>query len=217
MHNPPGLVRRPGTPWRAGCSRKASQRVHTLFNLAGAQSQTGRLVEAAENYRKVRDISDDKNAQLRTDAANQLELIEKQLAQVTLDITNIGAGDLVTIDDIEFPQAALRQPIPMNPGSHVTRVQRGTSVIATRMIRLISGATESIRIELPVPPLDLRSHEPLGPRPLRPLPPLNPDGSTSSRGWLRSPWLWSGVAVVLAGGAAGAYFFSRSPDGVVVR
>ena len=46
----------------------------TLFNLAGAQSQTGRLVEAGESYRRfLRDTSDGRFNDLRTDAIGSLD------------------------------------------------------------------------------------------------------------------------------------------------
>lgn len=199
-------------------------RMHTLFNLACAQSQTGRLVEASENYRRfLRDTSTGTPAELRAQATNQLELLERQLAHLTIDVSNLEPGDAIAIDDIDLPPAVLHQAIPINPGPHVTRIQRGSQVIASRAITLSSGATESVRIELPTKPviLDAPMKPPAAvrdaatqPRPLPPLPP--PPSRSSSRSWLRSPWLWSSVAVVLAGGATGAYLYTRR-DGIVIH
>ena len=199
-------------------------RIHTLFNLACAQSQTGRLVEASENYRKfMRDSNTAAHADLRAQATSQLELLERQLAHLTIDVSNLEPGDALAVDDIDLPAAVLRQAIPMNPGPHVTRVQRGSQVIASRAITLSSGAAESVRIELPTkpsifdppvkPPAAVRD-APTQPRPLPPLPP--PVERSVSRSWLRSPWLWSSVAVVVAGGATGAYLYTRR-DGVVIH
>jgi hypothetical protein len=198
-------------------------RIHTLFNLACAQSQTGRLVEATENYRKfLRDASTGSHADLRAQASSQLELIERQLAHLTIDVGNLESGDTIAVDEVEFPQAVLHQSIPMNPGPHVARIQRGSQVIASRAITLSSGAAESVRIELPAKPvtLDLPPRPPVmsgaldQPRPL-PAPP-RPAEHPASRSWLRSPWLWSGVAVVVGGSAAGAYLLTRR-DGVVIH
>lgn len=199
-------------------------RMHTLFNLACAQSQTGRLVEATENYRRfLRDSSTGSHADLRAQAASQLELVERQLAQLTIDVSNLEPGDTIAIDDVELPPAVLRQIIPMNPGPHVARIQRGSQVIASRPITLTSGAAESVRIELPVKPVILDvpvkppAVVPVAPDRPRPLPPLPPSVErSSSRSWLRSPWLWSSVAVVVAGGAAGGYLLTRR-DGVVIH
>jgi hypothetical protein len=198
-------------------------RVQTLFNLASAQSQTGRLVEATESYRRFLRETTGMHFDLRAQATAQLELVEKQLAQITLDIVNLEPGDALALDDVELPHAVVRQAIPINPGTHAVRLQRGASVIATRAITLSSGAVESLRIELPVraileppaKPLE-PALEPDEPRPLAlvDVPPASP--APRRRSWLRSPWLWSAVAVALAGGAAGAYVLSR-PEGVYIH
>lgn len=203
---------------RFKASYELAPRVQTLYYLAGAQGQTGRLIEAAENYRRfLRETADGRYPELRTAAANQLELLYKQIAQVTLDVTNIEPGDVIALDEIEFPHVALREAIPMNPGPHIARVQRGAKVIATRTLALAAGAAESVRIELPAKQLDLEVHQPAEPpavtaavfEPKRAAPPPR-------RSVLRSPWLWSTAAVVVAGSVTGAYLFTR-PDGVVVH
>jgi tetratricopeptide (TPR) repeat protein len=207
---------------RFKASYELAPRVQTLYNLAGAESQTGRLIEAAESYRRfLRETTDGRYPEYRTVAANQLELLEKQIAKVTLDITNIDPGDAIAIDEIELPHVVLHEGIPLNPGLHVARVSRGAQVIATRTLVLAAGVAESVRIELPTRPLDLELHHSAAPSATPPaaLPTVSGTARVdhgSRRAWLRSPWLWSGVAAVVAGGAAGAYLLTR-PDGVVVH
>lgn len=207
---------------RFKASYELAPRTQTLFNLASAQSQTGRLVEAMETYRKF--LRESNNAELKAQASSQLELVERQLAHVTIDVTNLAPGDAILVDDVELPASVLRQPIAMNPGSHVTRIQRGNQVIASHTVALASGATQTVRIDLPVKPVDVQFKPPvkpaiepeeaIEPKPLPPGP--RPDEPPSGGSWLRSPWLWSGVAVVLAGTAAGTYLLTR-PDGVVIH
>jgi hypothetical protein len=213
---------------RFKASYELAPRVMTLFNLAGAQAQTGRLIEAAENYRRfLRETTDGRYPELLTVATNQLELLDKQIAQIILDVTNIESGDVIAIDEIEFPHVALREVIPMNPGPHTARVSRGGKVIATRTLALAAGAVESIRIELPAKQLDLEIHQPAEPATVAakaPGPMRSPSAAPllggvdhgSSHTWLRSPWLWSAVAVVVAGSATGAYLLTRT-DGVAVH
>jgi hypothetical protein len=203
---------------RFKASYELAPRVLTLFNLAYAQAQTGRLVEATESYRRfLRETTDGRYPELRPVATSQLELLDKQIAQVTIDVTNLDDGDVVAIDDLELPRAALREAIPMNPGAHVARVQRGARVIATRTLALAAGAPEAVRIELPVKPPDLEVHHSADPPAVTALPPgpVRVDHGPS-HAWLRSPWLWSGVAIVVAGTATGAYLMTR-PDGVTVH
>lgn len=205
---------------RFKASYDLAPRVLTLFNLAGAQAQTGRLVEAAESYRRfLRETTDGRYPELRTDATTQLDTLEKQVAQVTLDIANIDTADVIAIDDIEFPHAALREPLPMNPGPHVARVRRGDVMIATKPITLGPGAAESIRIELPTKSLDLAIHSnPAAPTTVvgTTAEPKPVDHGSHRGGVLRSPWFWGGVAVVVAGAAVGAYMFTRSDADVLV-
>jgi hypothetical protein len=199
-------------------SYELAPRVLTLFNLAGAQSQTGRLIEATENYRKfLRETSDGRYPEHRTEATSQLDLLEKQIAQVTLEISRVEPDEVVAIDEIAFPHLALHEAIPMNPGQHVVRVQRGTTVLATRTFMLAAGAVESVPIEITTKPPDLQVHEVAAP-PLASVasPGPGPLDHGSSHPWLRSPWLWSGVAVLVAGMATGAYLFTR-PDGVTIH
>jgi hypothetical protein len=210
---------------RFKASYELAPRVLTLFNLAGAQSNTGRLVEASESYRRfLRDTSDGRYNDLRSDATNQLEVIDKQIAQVTVDVAHLEPDDVIMLDEIEFPHSALRTALPMNPGPHTARIQRGQNVIATRKIALSSGATETVQIDLPVPAPDLTVHRE---------PDSGPPGVTGTaaagrrsepepapgppRSLLRSPWLWAGVAVVIAGGVTGTYLLTRSPDGVTIH
>jgi hypothetical protein len=203
---------------RFQASYEVAPRAQTLFNLAAAQGQTGRLVEAAENYRRfLRETADGRFADLRTTATEQLELLDRQIAQLTLEVANLEPGDVIAIDDVEFPQVALRGAIPINPGPHLARVQRGTKVMATRSLALAAGGTQAVRIELPVKPVDLELHgadEPPGATTPRPRPAHTEPGSRHE--WLRSPWLWSGVAVAIAASAGGAYLLTR-PDGVTIH
>ncbi|HEX7843340.1 MAG TPA: hypothetical protein VF469_37970 [Kofleriaceae bacterium] len=168
-------------------------RMLTLFNLAGAQGETARLVEASESYRRfLRDTGDGRYPELRTDATHQLELLGKQIAQLSLEVVHLEPEDAIAIDDVEFPQVALHEAIPMNPGPHVVLVRRGTVVIATRAVTLASGESNLTHIELRVA-----------------MP--GPAHRGASSAWLQSPWLWFAVAILGAATASGVYRFTRSP------
>jgi hypothetical protein len=208
---------------RFKASYELAPRVLTLFNLAVAQGQLGRLVEATESYRKfLRDTGDGRYPERRTDATSQLEMLGKQIAHLTLDITNLEAGDVVAIDDVEFPQVALHEAIPMNPGPHVARIQRGPAMLATRTVALTSGAAETVHIELPMKLPDLVVHKAPDSPAVTGTAMSSKQGDHGSSGawwsskWLRSPWLWTGVAVAAAGTATGAYLLTR-PDGVAIH
>ena len=203
---------------RFKASYELAPRAQTLFNLAYAQGQTGRLVEAAENYRRfLRETADGRFVELRAVATDQLEVLDKQIPQASLEVPNLEAADVVAIDDIELPHGALREALPMNPGPHVARVQRGAQVVATRPFALAAGAAETIRIELSPRPLDLELHHAAAPPGvIAAVPPPRHVDHGPSHPWLRSPWLWSGVALVIVGSATGAYLLTR-PDGTPIH
>lgn len=202
---------------RFKASYDLAPRVLTLFNLAGSQAQTGRMVEAAESYRRfLRETTDGRYPELRTDATTQLELLEKQIGQVTLEITNLDPGDVVAIDDIEFPQAALREPIPMNPGPHTARIKRGDVAVATRAINVAPGAGESVHIELPAKKVDLTARDPGPPSGSPALNFTEPQGPQEpKRSLWKSPWLWAGVGVVVVAAGTTAYIMTRPDDNVL--
>jgi hypothetical protein len=105
----------------------------------------------------------------------------------------------------------------MNPGSHVARIQRGAAVLATRTVALTAGAAEAVKIELAVKSADLTVHPPAeSPIVTAPAAGPTPVDRGTGRSWLRSPWLWSGVAAVAAASAGGAYLLTR-PSGVVIK
>ncbi|HET9625746.1 MAG TPA: hypothetical protein VFP84_30485 [Kofleriaceae bacterium] len=196
----------------------------TLYNLAGAQAQTGRPVEASESYRKfLRDTADGRFPELRANAQTQLEVVTKQVAQITLDITGLEASDTVTIDDIEFPQSILREAIPLDPGAHTAVVRRGGAALATQSISLTSGANEPVKIEVPAQagdkPVDLSVHpgQPAGsPAATASVLDTHPAPPPEHHSVWRSPWLWTTVAVVVAGGVTAGILLTRPDNDVLV-
>src|SRR5689334_13006831 len=140
-------------------SYELAPRVLTLFNLAVAQVQTGRLVEAWEGYRKfLRQTADGRYPDLRTTATSRIGLLEKQLAQIAFEIVNLDPRDAIVIDEARVSQLDLHDPIAVTPGRHVAHVRRGSTTLATRTVTLSPGAVESMHIELPALKPDLQLH-----------------------------------------------------------
>jgi hypothetical protein len=209
---------------RFKASYDLSARPLTLYNLAVAQGHTNRPVEAAESYRKfLHDTSDGRYPELRTTAQGQLDVVARQAAQVTLDIAGLEPTDTVTIDDTEFPTSVLHEAIPLDPGTHVAVVHRRGAALATQSISLTAGASEPVKIDLPAPvaapaaPIDLKVHaaEGLGPPPASVLD-SHPAPPPERHSVWRSPWLWSGVAMVVAGSVTAGILLARSNNDVLV-
>lgn len=206
---------------RFKASYELSPRLLTLFNLASAQAHTGRPVEAAESYRKfLRGTSDGRYAELRTTAQTELDTATRQAAQITLDISGLEPADTVTIDDTEFPRSVLHEAIPLDPGNHVAVVHRRGAALATQAISLTAGASEPVKIDVPASPpvearpIDLNVHA--APSSSVSVLDSHPAPPPEHHSVWRSPWLWSAVAVAVAGGVTAGILLSRSDNDVLV-
>jgi hypothetical protein len=201
-------------------SHELAPRVLTLMNLAGAEQNTNRFVEASESFRRfLRETSDGRYPELRASATAALESIEKQIAQMTLKVTNLDPSDAVKVDESDFPQSALGEPFPMNPGSHAVWVVRGGAKLGTKTFALTAGAAETVTVDLnkkvePQAPLTTATSDTLTGTNFSAAPPAEKTKGSI----LRSPWLWVGVgAVVVAGGVTAYYLSTRSTADAVVR
>jgi hypothetical protein len=207
---------------RFKASYDLSPRPLTLYNLAGAQAYINRPVEAAESYRKfLRDTSDGRYPELRANAQSRLDIVIKQAAQITLDISGLEPTDSVTIDDTEFPTSILHEAIPLDPGNHVAVVHRRGTALATQSISVSAGASEPVKIDLPAPaaeakPIDLNVHVAPGAGASTSTLDSHPAPPPEHHGAWRSPWLWSAVAVAVAGGVTAGILLTRSNNDVLV-
>lgn len=158
----------------------------TLLNLAGAQVQTGRLVEGAEMYRRfLREVRRGRPARQRPAAQAALDAVEARIAYLRIEVEGISEGDAVTIDGEEIPLAALQVDFPVNPGTREIGITRDGETIVHRQVELGEAERRELRLEAP------------------PRPPgtTRPGGETPGESSiLSSPWLWVGVgaAVVAA-------------------
>lgn len=194
-----------------------SPRVLTLFNLAGAQQQTNRLVESAESYRQfLRETADARYPDLRAAAQTALEALDGQIGHLRIAIANIDHDDAVLVDRAPFPQTALTESLPVNPGAHTVAVRRGTRTLAERAVQIEPGEQERVELSVPGRAIDLSVRDP---GPDRPAGLVGRDDAPrrSSRSRWSSPWLWVGIGVAAAAlGGATYYFTTRDESGAVV-
>jgi hypothetical protein len=161
-----------------------------LFNLAGAQTKTGQLVEAAESYRVLLRPDSDLNEAERTVARNELAKLEPRIAHLRVVVRGgIANADVISLDGRTMPHAAVAEDLPANPGRHEVRLERSGSRTPAVSVALAEGETRAITL-LPVV-------EPSPPPTVRESPP-------PSRPITKSPWLWIGVGVVVVGGTVAA-------------
>lgn len=122
-------------------------RASTLLNLAGAQAQTGRLVDAAESYRRFIREASGRSERLVPRAREALEALEPRLAHVTVTAPSASDQDVVTLDDDELPRAALGVELPVDPGAHRVALARGDDTLDERRLELAEGERRSVALE----------------------------------------------------------------------
>ena len=93
----------------------------TLLNLAGSEAETGRLVEAAETYRRfLREApADDARRAL---ASATLSELEARIPQLRVLGAPASASEL-RVDGRAMPVRVLDAALPLDPGTHALRVE----------------------------------------------------------------------------------------------
>lgn len=174
------------------------ERPSTLLNLAGAQAQTGRLVAAAESYRRF--LQRDDVERYRAEAESALHAVEARIARLTIATVGVDDGDEVRLDEAVLAHDALQAPVAVDPGRHVVSVQRDGADLARQEIALGEGEARTVAIEV-------------APRVVAALPvavAVAPDATAldapRDEGGGDDTWIWVGVgigAVVAIGVAVG--------------
>lgn len=194
-------------------------RSRTLFNLATAQEQTGKLVAAHAGYRLFIERSTAPGEEsLRGIAKTKLAALAAKLG--SLAISRKVPPDAVTeLDGRKLDEAELAAPIVVDPGKHTLIVRRGTEVLLERSVSVDAGAEVAVTLAPTVtvpPPEQVRLPPPTVAPPVRVVPPLvvkpeRPAGP-EDKSILRSPWFWGITSVVVLGAAAGGYYMFSSED-----
>ncbi len=168
-------------------SYELAPRAATLLNLAGAQVETGHLVEGAENYRRFLREADGRAAQRVPVAEAALAAVEPRIARVRVEIDGLLRRDRVALDDTPLSEAALGAELPVNPGAHTIRVERGGDEIARADFDVVEGENRLEPLTLTLPPGTDDAE----------------DADGAAPAWLRSPWFWAAVGVVVVGAGVG--------------
>jgi hypothetical protein len=166
-------------------SYELAPRPATLLNLAGAQVETGHLVEGAESYRRFLREADGRAAQRIPMAEAALAAVEPRIARVRVEIEGLLSRDVVSLDELPLSEAVLGEELPVNPGAHALRVERDGAEVGRAEFDVVEGERRLAPIALTLPPGEEAPAESAGPA------------------WLRSPWFWTAVGVVVVGAAVG--------------
>ncbi|MES1208324.1 MAG: hypothetical protein ABUS79_20500 [Pseudomonadota bacterium] len=201
---------------RAGfeAAQARSARPVILINLAGAQARTGRLVDAARNYRAVADDTSPDAAPFREAALGVLEMLQPRIPRVRVRTAGLADRDVVRLDGVPLSREALAQPVLVDPGPHTITVTRDGNDRARVSVALAERETHDLSLLAALappraPPPPAGTVVPLGAGDERAANGQDGSGPAHRSVWA-SPWLWTAVAA--AAGAATAAVLLTSRD-----
>ena len=178
------------------------------FNLAQALMQCGHAVEASELLVRIRRTEAVPQA-VRDATGPLLERAQRETARVTLQVEGDPAAAEVQLDGRSLPAATWGVAMPVDPGAHRLWATRDGVEVAALALELTAGEERSLTLSIPEAVGETSGAGPtrvdgaqvdtaaLQHRP-------EDDQPARQGGVLRSPWFWTVVGVVLAGGVVTA-------------
>ena len=177
-----------------------------LFNLAGAQMESGHPVEAAESYRRfLLEATSGPAAAYRAEAEANVATLGGRIAHARFVVGETRRGDLLVVDARPLSGAAVGVSVPFNPGDHVATLTRDGVEVARESFHLADGESRDVALRVTPPsavvtPVPTREAAWTGVTPTSTTP--HPAAaSESSSGVLHSPIFWTAAVVVIAGAA----------------
>jgi hypothetical protein len=194
---------------------RADSLVHAptlLLAHARAQIGLGRLVEAHENYARIRREgvapgSPKPWARAYEDAAKELEAVAARLPWVVIRVSG-ASNSYLTLDGTPVPRAVLGIKRPVNPGKHELRVIAEGYRTVKRTFSVAEGQSATVDVDLEAEP----TPEPAAPIAPPPAPP--PPVSASGRGLRTAGYvaLGMGAAGLVVGGITGGLFLAKRSE-----
>lgn len=203
--------------WDDACAHFArayelTQRAGVLVNLASAEMERGRLLQAAEHFREFLRNAEEARGATRERVEELLAELEPRIPRAEIAVRGLAAGDRVLLDGVEINRAAIGAPLPVDPGEHELTVERYGAVVARESFAAAEGEEPSVSIEV-APPVrraaagvDSEEERPPGLRPVRARGDEE-DEEDEGGSVLSSPWFWLVSAVVIGAGVAAAVIF----------
>ena len=128
------------------------RRLSALFNLAGAQLRTGKMLHAHANYHR---LAERKDAALgpahRSAVERQLELIEARIPRLRIEVEGLRPEDRVLLDRTRLYANELDMELWVDPGAHVLAVYRGSAQPDVTQLFLTEKQHRFVRVPLRTP------------------------------------------------------------------
>ena len=133
-----------------------------LLNLAGAEEQTGRLVESAEHYRQfLREVTSGREAQQRPVAEQGLSRVEPRIPRARFILEGTRPADTYALDDKPLAPAVMGSPLPLDPGTHTLVVRHAEGELGRITFVLAEGEAQDVRLTVTRPAAPVAERTPL--------------------------------------------------------
>ncbi len=116
------------------------------LNMAACYEELGRPLEALVHYRAFLAESPQVSSERKREVERAIREAKRRVARLELDVAPDGAR--VTIDDAERRRAPLLDPVLLNPGEHVVRVEMPGYATLERRVRLGEGERKRLDLRL---------------------------------------------------------------------
>jgi len=201
-----------------------TRRAGILVNLASAELQRGRLVEASVAYREFLRSAEEARGATRERVTSLLDALEGRIPRAELAIEGLADGDRVLLDGNELSRAAVGAALPVNPGRHRIEVERFNAIVARTSFEVAERERPRVSLEVPRPVARGRAHAatdlevPRAHVATRRSPVTMVDegeqDDDDGGGVLSSPWFWLATGVLVAGGVVAAVLLWPSEEPV---
>lgn len=134
----------------------------TGIELARTFEAAGKLVEAREVALSISHIpvagdEREKSAEARVDAAKLADDLRARIPTLRAKVTGLAQGEPahLTIDGIGVPDAALTEPLKVDPGKHVLALRAGEGATAREArgeVSVVEGRSVEVLLEVPAAP-----------------------------------------------------------------
>lgn len=196
-------------------SQRLEPKLGTLLNLAVCHERVGKIATAWAEYTSVATIARREGVKDREEfARQQVAILAKKLARVTLQSGASPSDPTVTLDDQPLDRAALNTPLPIDPGKHRVGATAPGKIAWSTAIEV---PAESADLAVPIPALEAAPapKEPVAPPPApstptpiaaEPLRPIAPPAHLVTLEPARTDWTvaYAGFGVGVAGALVGA-------------
>ncbi len=187
----------------------------TLLNLADCEEHLGHLALAWDAWHEGIALLPRSDERLPL-ARQHAQALESRLPRLLLQLApNAPPGTTVRRDETEIGAASLGTALPVDPGSHVVRVEATGRIPSSTEVTLAEGETRTLDIApgppIPPPPENVPPVLPAPPSP----PPRAPEGPHSNAGLRTAGWVVGGVGLVGLGFGAATGLLAMSEEATV--